>query len=70
VRRISKAKLDNARILCDESIVEFYINDGEYVMTSRYYPSESLAMKMSVEGCAAEVIAYIMNSGIEIEKSN
>jgi beta-fructofuranosidase len=70
VRRISKAKLDNVRILCDESIVEFYINDGEYVMTSRYYPSESLAMKMSVEGCAAEVSAYVMNSGIEIEKSN
>ena len=70
VRRISKAKLDNVRILCDESIVEFYINDGEYVMTSRYYPSESLAMKLSVEGCAAEVSAYVMNSGIEIEKSN
>lgn len=31
----------NARILVDTSLVEVYVNDGEMVLTSRFYPSYS-----------------------------
>jgi len=33
------------RILIDRSIVEIYVNEGETVMTSRFYPSEDDAVK-------------------------
>ena len=33
-------RLDDMRILIDNSIVEVYINGGEYVMTAIYYMTE------------------------------
>ena len=32
--------LDNVKILADASSVEVFINDGEYVFSTRYYPDE------------------------------
>lgn len=39
--------LRNVRILADESSVEVFINDGEYVFSTRYYPKE-----YAIEICA------------------
>lgn len=52
-RTIRKAKLDglqNVRILMDVSLMEVYFNDGELVMTSRYYPEDPMTTKVSISG--------------------
>ena len=52
-RTIRKAKLDsfqNVRILMDVSLVEVYFNDGELVMTTRYYPEDPAKTKVSISG--------------------
>ncbi len=40
IRQFPVERLDDMRILIDNSIVEVYINGGEYVMTTRYYMAE------------------------------
>ncbi len=40
LRKVRKAlvpKLYSIRILADTSLMEIYLNEGEYVFTSRYY---------------------------------
>lgn len=37
IRRLKIESIRNFRILADTSIVEIYLNDGEYVFTTRYY---------------------------------
>ncbi|HDT1950575.1 TPA: sucrose-6-phosphate hydrolase [Klebsiella pneumoniae] len=37
--RYWKGKVSSVQILCDRSSVEIFINDGESVMSSRYFPS-------------------------------
>ena len=52
-RTIRKARLDglqNVRILMDVSLMEVYFNDGELVMTSRYYPEDPMTTKVSISG--------------------
>ena len=52
-RTIRKAKLDglqNVRILMDVSLVEIYFNDGELVMTTRYYPEDPITTNVSISG--------------------
>ena len=52
-RTIRKAKLDglqNVRILMDVSLMEVYFNDGELVMTTRYYPEDPAKTKVSISG--------------------
>lgn len=39
-RQIQLTHLDELRIFSDTSSLEFFINDGEYVMTSRIYPDK------------------------------
>lgn len=39
VRKARVEKLKNLRILVDTSVIEVFINDGETVMTTRYYPN-------------------------------
>lgn len=39
LRRAKVGALRNLRILVDSSIIEIFINDGEHVMTTRYYPN-------------------------------
>lgn len=40
VRRCRMAQLNNVKILADVSTVEVFINDGEEVFSTRYYPEE------------------------------
>ena len=35
-------RLENVRILADVSSVEVFLNNGEYVLTTRYYPDKVL----------------------------
>lgn len=45
----------NLRILFDRSMIEFYLNDGETVFTTRYYPDKMDGVNVSVkEDCRAE----------------
>lgn len=40
VRRAKVEKVENVRIFMDQSIIEIYVNGGEVVFTSRYYPND------------------------------
>lgn len=50
-RAVRKAKTDSLkslRILADTSAVEIYLNDGETVFSTRYYPDkEKIRLKIS-----------------------
>lgn len=49
--RIRKVeKLRNIRLLCDSSSLELFINDGEHVMTSRYYPCNDAILTIHGQG--------------------
>lgn len=37
IRRAKAGKVDCLRVLADTSLLEIYVNDGEYVFTTRYY---------------------------------
>lgn len=37
-RKAKVSELNNIRILADTSAVELYLNDGEIVFSTRYYP--------------------------------
>lgn len=37
IRKAKVAELESVRILADTSLLEIYLNDGEYVFTTRYY---------------------------------
>ena len=41
--------LTDVRILTDESSVEVFVNDGEYVFSTRYYPEEA-GIRIEAEG--------------------
>lgn len=49
VRKALVPKLYSIRILADTSLMEIYLNEGEYVFTSRYY-TESDVRQLSVRG--------------------
>lgn len=36
-RKLRLDRLNSLRLLCDSSVIEIYINEGEYVMTSMFY---------------------------------
>ena len=45
-RKAKVSELNNIRILADTSAVELYLNDGEIVFSTRYYPDhEDLQLK-------------------------
>lgn len=66
-RNIKNIRLENLRILFDESIMEIYINNGEEVMTTRYYPRERLFTKVNLAG-AKSAKAFSMRQSIEINE--
>ena len=45
------SELRNIRILKDVSMHEIYINDGEYVFTTRYFPKDTLRTMLKLKGC-------------------
>jgi len=53
-RSIRKIKMpcqvQNVRIIVDVSAVEIYINDGQYVMTTKHYPKKDIAREVKVTG--------------------
>lgn len=54
-RKERKAKIENLRnirILKDVSMLEIYINDGEYVFTTRYFPKDTMHTVLSIKGCS------------------
>lgn len=67
-RKIRRAKVDNCRnlrILADGSSLEIFANDGETVMTSRYYPEEQTGVKVE---CADVAAAAWKMGPMEIER--
>lgn len=53
-RKERKAKireLRSIRLLKDVSMLEIYINDGEYVFTTRYFPEDTMRTILSIKGC-------------------
>ena len=55
IRRLMAGNIHNIRILADTSIIEIFLNDGEYVFTTRYYMSKG------------KDIAFELNEKFEIE---
>ena len=51
VRKAKISELRNIRILKDVSMLEVYINDGEYVFTTRYFPKDTLRTMLKLKGC-------------------
>lgn len=64
-RKIRIRDLRRIRLIVDNSMVEIYINDGEYVMTSRFYfPDDQ--RKIKVKGARETKMWYL--KGLEIVK--
>lgn len=59
VRRAKLASVHSLRILVDNSIVEFYVNDGEMVFTTRYYKKMS-GSSLHFDMPGAEICLYEM----------
>ena len=70
-RRVRKAKIDelrNIRILKDVSMLEIYINDGEYVFTTRYYPKAVAQTVLNIKGCTGATLWK--TKAMEVDLSN
>lgn len=50
-RKAQIKELHTMRILKDVSMLEIYINDGEYVFTTRYFPKDTMRTVLSIKGC-------------------
>ena len=48
-RKAKISELNNIRILADTSAVELYLNDGEVVFSTRYYPDRE-DLQLNVKG--------------------
>ena len=59
VRTAAVRRLHSLRLLVDSSSLELFLNDGEQVMTSRFYPQEPLYLRLEGEGYAE---LYDMNA--------
>ncbi|MDD2970907.1 MAG: glycoside hydrolase family 32 protein [Lachnospiraceae bacterium] len=55
--------LRNLRILKDISVVEYFLNDGEVVFTTRYYPEDTQQTTVSVQGQLLTSKIWEMKSG-------
>ena len=65
-RRAKIGELRRARIFLDSSAAEFYLNDGETVISTRFYPEkESLPLKITVEN--GTILVYHLKN-IEIDR--
>lgn len=70
-RRVRKAKIDelrNIRILKDVSMLEIYINDGECVFTTRYYPKAVAQTVLNIKGCTGATLWKM--KAMEVDLSN
>lgn len=55
-RQIAVESLKNIRILKDVSMLEIYLNDGEYVLTTRYFPLETKWTPVQIQGAKDGVV--------------
>ena len=53
------AELSSLRILADTSSLELFVNGGEQVMTTRYYPSGAQTLRIGGQG---EATLYDMDA--------
>ena len=58
-RYVELERLESVRILADVSSVEVFLNNGEYVFTTRYYPEKSC---VRVEAGDAEIKFKVIDS--------
>ncbi len=68
VRKAQIAQLRNIRILKDVSMLEIYMNDGEYVFTTRHFPKETLRTVLNLQGCKSAKLWKM--KAMEVELSN
>ncbi len=61
IRKCLVEKVHCMRILVDSSVLEYYINDGEYVFTTRYY-KKSRGNVIGFQCCDAKIQVYSMKS--------
>ena len=58
--QIPSGKLTDIRVLADTSAVEIYLNDGEVVFSTKYYP-ESLKQNVKVDAESVHGRIYRLN---------
>ncbi len=68
VRKAKIKELRNLRILKDVSMLEIYMNDGEYVFTTRYYPKDTLRTVLNLQGCKSAKLWKM--KAMEVDLSN
>ncbi len=62
-RSVSLDKLNNFRVLCDKSSIEIFINNGEEVFTTRFYPTkDNVGIKLSGENLKGSICIYEMEA--------
>ena len=61
VRRARVSGLTEVRVLADTSLAEIYLNRGETVFTTRYYP-ENGTNSLTVEGDVQKAVLWEMES--------
>lgn len=58
-RKAKVTKLHSVRVLCDSSLMEVYVNEGEYVFTTRFYNKEK-ALTVEINGTKASSTIWEM----------
>ena len=62
-RSVSLDKLNNFRVLCDTSSLEIFINNGEEVFTTRFYPTkDNVGINLSGENLKGSICIYEMEA--------
>jgi len=59
IRKAEHGGINSLRILVDSSIIEYYINDGEMVFTTRFYKKDK-SVKAVFEMNGADIVIYPM----------
>lgn len=65
-RKIILSKLDSLDVFVDHSTVEIFINDGDYVMSSRIFPTQEES-KIRMAGKDINISVYEMKTAVEDE---
>lgn len=60
-RQIAVETLENVRVLKDVSMLEIYVNDGEYVFTTRYFPEAVEQSVLALTGAKDATIWSMSN---------
>ena len=68
VRKAEIGELRNIRILKDVSMLEVYINDGEFVFTTRYFPVDTMHTVLQIKGCKSAKLWKM--KAMEVDLSN